>query len=95
MLRFRPSLPLCIFFGFPCVAEVQLLMGSATSMGSSFEVKEPFFQALEHAQAVQRDCRTSLLPSAETTALEVMDQMSQYQDSGLQRLYRWTQSQCR
>jgi hypothetical protein len=70
-------------------------MGPASTAGGQFEVKEPFFQALEHAQAIQKDCRNTLLPSAETTALEVMDQMNQYQDSGLQRLYRWTQSQCR
>ena len=70
-------------------------MGPPTSPGGQFEVKESFFKALEHAQAIHKDCRNSLLPSAETTALEVMDQMNQYQDSGLQRLYRWTQGQCR
>ena len=65
------------------------------SLGGQFEVKEAFFKALEHAQAIQKDCRNTLLPSAETTALEVMDLMNQYQDSGLQRLYRWTQGHCR
>ena len=77
------------------LAEVNLLVGPSSSLGGHFEVKEPFFQALEHAQSIQKDCRNSLLPSAETTALEVMDQMNHYQDQGLQRLYRWTQSQCR
>jgi hypothetical protein len=34
-------------------AEVQLLMGPPATSGGQFEVKEAFFKALEHAQAIQ------------------------------------------
>ena len=57
-----------------------------------------FFEALEKAQSIHTDCRNLLSSghlSKQTTALEVLDQMSRLQESGLQRLYRWTQSTVR
>jgi len=41
---------------------------------------------MERSQSIQKDCKNTLLPSAETTALEVMDQANKFQDIGLQIL---------
>lgn len=56
--------------------------GSTSTSGSQFEISEYFFKALERSQAIQKDCRNTLLPSAETSALEVMDQANKFQDIG-------------
>ncbi len=39
--------------------------------------------------------RVSVRPGQQSTALEIMDQMTQFQESALERLYRWSQSHCR
>ena len=61
-------------------------------------VTQDFFTALDKAQKIHLECK-KLLSSGhlnkQTTALEVLDQMSRLQESGLQRLYRWTQSTVR
>ena len=42
------------------------------------------------------DCRQLLTTAAQqTTALDVMEHMSTLQEAALERLYRWTSSQCR
>jgi hypothetical protein len=69
-----------------------------TRTTTSQSISVEFFAALEKAQKIHFDCR-KLLSSGhlnkQTTALEVLDQMSRLQESGLQRLYRWTQSTVR
>ena len=86
--------------------EEALLKGSSTNdilIGSTVggvtpskvNINEDFFMALERAQSIHADCRMLLANghlSKQTTALEVLDQMSRLQDAGLQRLYRWTQT---
>jgi hypothetical protein len=60
------------------------------------EVGSEFFAALERARLVHVDCKKLLQTGREqTTALEVMDHMSSLQEAALERLYRWTLSQCR
>ncbi len=56
---------------------------------------DAFFDALERAQEIHKDCKGLLQSGQQSTALEIMDQMSQFQESALERLYRWAQSQCR
>ena len=61
-------------------------------------ISPEFFAALEKAQAIHMECRKLLSGghlAKQTTALEVLDQMSRLQESGLQQLYRWTQSTVR
>ena len=61
-------------------------------------ISPEFFAALEKAQAIHMECRKLLSGGhlvKQTTALEVLDQMSRLQESGLQQLYRWTQSTVR
>ena len=41
------------------------------------------------------DSSVLVLAGQHTTALEIMEQMSLFQEAGLERLYRWTQAQCR
>ena len=65
---------------------------------STNNISPEFFAALEKAQAIHMECRKLLSGGhlvKQTTALEVLDQMSRLQESGLQQLYRWTQSTVR
>ena len=55
-----------------------------------------FYAALERSRTVHADCRQLLTTAAQqTTALGVMEHMSTLQEAALERLYRWTSSQCR
>lgn len=56
-----------------------------------------FFRSLERVQKIHSDCKDLMQQSSgqERTASEILEQMSMFQEAGLERLYRWTQSQCR
>ena len=81
-----------------------MLIGKSSDASSptkaADDMSPDFFAALERAQYIHEDCKRSLKMASssggqQTTAVEVMDQMASYQEAGLQRLYKWTQSQCR
>ena len=58
-------------------------------------LEDGFFESLERAHEIHDDLKRLLAAgklTKQTTALEVMDQMSHLQESGIQRLYRWTQN---
>lgn len=60
------------------------------------DVGPDFYAALERSRTVHADCRHLLTTAAQqTTALGVMEHMSTLQEAALERLYRWTSSQCR
>ena len=76
----------------------EYISSSTGVKNNSATINGDFFAALVKAQSIHADCRR-LLGSGhltkQTTALEVLDQMSRLQEAGLQRLYRWTQSTVR
>ena len=60
------------------------------------DVGPDFYAALERSRTVHADCQQLLTTAAQqTTALGVMEHMSTLQEAALERLYRWTSSQCR
>lgn len=71
--------------------ELSVLHGSARDS----PISPAFFTALQRAQAIHSDCRLLMQSGFQTIALDVMEQMSLYQEAALERLYRWTQSHCR
>ncbi len=76
------------------IVDYQLTVEQMTSLREG-DVGDQFFSALDRAQDIHRNCKGLLQSGQHSTALEVMDQMSQFQEAALERLYRWAQSQCR
>nr|CAG4636061.1 EOG090X03SX [Eubosmina coregoni] len=54
-----------------------------------------FFSALRKAQQIHQQCKHFLQSGHQTTVFEIMEQMAGFQDKALEKLYRWTQIQCR
>ncbi|XP_057652792.1 conserved oligomeric Golgi complex subunit 6 [Diorhabda carinulata] len=53
------------------------------------------FTVLDRVQEIHNNCKMLMQSGLQTLALDIMEQMTLYQESGLERLYRWTQSHCR
>ncbi len=70
------------------IVDYQLTVEQMTSLREG-EVGDQFFSALDRAQDIHRNCKGLLQSGQHSTALEVMDQMSQFQEAALERLYRW------
>ncbi|XP_054276393.1 conserved oligomeric Golgi complex subunit 6-like [Macrosteles quadrilineatus] len=58
-------------------------------------ITEEFFAALDRVQTIHANCRTLMQSGHQTSALDIMDQMAMYQETALERLYRWAQTHCR
>ena len=54
-----------------------------------------FFLALRKAQRIHQQCKQLLQSGHQPTAFEIMEQMAAFQETALEKLYRWTQTQCR
>ncbi len=85
------------------VAKYQLTEAEEKLLGTG-DVGPDFYAALERSRLIEADCRKLLelrnLSTApgrlnQTTPLEVIDHMTALQETALQRLYKWTSSQCR
>nr|CAG4638356.1 EOG090X03SX [Cyclestheria hislopi] len=63
--------------------------------GSDQPITSEFFAALEKCQQIHHQCKLMLQSGHQITAFEIMEQMALYQEAALERLYRWTQKQCR
>ncbi|XP_059482934.1 conserved oligomeric Golgi complex subunit 6 [Neocloeon triangulifer] len=58
-------------------------------------LSKAFFPVLARVNTIHSDCRSLLQAGHQTAALDVMEQMALYQEIGLERLYRWTQANCK
>ncbi|XP_078489282.1 conserved oligomeric Golgi complex subunit 6 [Ciona intestinalis] len=54
-----------------------------------------FFKVLEKVQRIHSDVKVLLRTNQQKAGLEIMEQMALQQESAYERLYRWSQSQCR
>lgn len=78
------------------VKAFQLTPSQIAELRRSDEPMTPdFFSALAKAQQIHQQCKQLLNRGHQVTAFEIMEQMAIYQEAGLERLYRWTQNQCR
>ncbi|KAK9499850.1 hypothetical protein O3M35_002809 [Rhynocoris fuscipes] len=59
------------------------------------DINEDFFKALERAATIHNDCRTLMQCGHQVIAIEIMEQMALFQETGLERLYRWAQTNCK
>lgn len=52
------------------------------------------FLAVEKTQDILNNCNVLLQAGCQVAAQDIMEQMTLYQETGLERLFRWTQSRC-
>ena len=60
-------------------------------------IGKSFFDALNEVSEIHAECKTWLASSGgqQTTALHIMEEMTNRQESAVQRLFRWTIDACR
>ncbi|KAI8916853.1 oligomeric Golgi complex subunit 6 [Entophlyctis helioformis] len=54
-----------------------------------------FFSSLKHLQQIQDDCKTLLISDHQQLGLEIIATTNMYQEAAFERLFRWTQAECR
>ena len=67
--------------------EVGVLLGGA--------VGEDLFTVLQRVKRIHEDCKLLLRSSQQRVGLEIMEEMAMHLEEGYERLYHWTQSNCR
>lgn len=70
--------------------EVQALRTSKDGV-----IKDEFFKALARTKEIHQDCKALLRSKQQTAGLEIMESMAILQETGYEKLYRWTQEACR
>ncbi|XP_032790480.1 conserved oligomeric Golgi complex subunit 6 [Daphnia magna] len=58
-------------------------------------VTAEFFTAFRKSKHIHQQCKLLLQSGHQITVFEIMEQMASFQETALERLYRWTQNQCR
>ena len=59
------------------------------------KISDEFFSVLEKVGRIRADCRVLLAAGHQTAALSTLDRMTELQEAGLDRLYRWSLSTVR
>ncbi|XP_018337912.1 PREDICTED: conserved oligomeric Golgi complex subunit 6 isoform X2 [Trachymyrmex septentrionalis] len=72
-------------------SELTVLHGSARES----PITEEFFSVVNKVQDIHGKCRVLMQSGYQTLALDIMQRMTLLQESALERLYRWTQTQCK
>jgi hypothetical protein len=54
-----------------------------------------FFNALQNIQQIHKNCKALLVADNQKVGLEIMDLMITYQEAAYERLFKWTQYECR
>ncbi|XP_073975903.1 conserved oligomeric Golgi complex subunit 6 isoform X2 [Rhodnius prolixus] len=72
----------------------QLTESEVTSLREG-DINEEFFRVLERAATIHNDCRSLMQSGHQVIAIEIMEQMAVFQETGLERLYRWAQTNCK
>ncbi|XP_018369908.1 PREDICTED: conserved oligomeric Golgi complex subunit 6 isoform X2 [Trachymyrmex cornetzi] len=72
-------------------SELTVLHGSARES----PITEEFFSVVSKVQDIHGKCRVLMQSGYQTLALDIMQRMTLLQESALERLYRWTQTQCK
>lgn len=73
------------------VEEHQHLYGTQRDAPITME----FFKVLDRIQAIHSDCRILMQLGCQTAASDIMEEMTLHQEAALERLYRYTQNNCR
>ncbi|XP_061937282.1 conserved oligomeric Golgi complex subunit 6 isoform X2 [Apis cerana] len=58
-------------------------------------ITEEFFSVVNRVQEIHSSCRILMQSGYQTLGLDIMQRMTLLQEAALERLYRWTQNQCK
>ncbi|OAD55396.1 Conserved oligomeric Golgi complex subunit 6 [Eufriesea mexicana] len=58
-------------------------------------ITEEFFSVVNRVQEIHSSCRVLMQSGHQTLGLDIMQRMTLLQEAALERLYRWTQNQCK
>ena len=72
--------------------EKEVLRGNSND---AHHLAPEFFTALKRVQTIHNEVKILLRTNQQTAGLEIMESMALMQESAFERLYRWTQNQCR
>ena len=78
--------------------QLQLLSGTpegGLGFGSQGQIGDEFFEAMHRVQEIHEDCKVLLHMSKQRAGLDIMESMAMQLESAYERLYHWTQNQCR
>lgn len=70
--------------------EVQSLKGTRNG-----PISETFFEALSRVKEIHKDCKLLLRTKQQTAGLQIMEAMALHLESSYEKLYRWSQDECR
>lgn len=70
--------------------EVQALKGTQNG-----PISETFFEALSRVKEIHKDCKLLLRTKQQTAGLQIMEAMALHLESSYEKLYRWSQDECR
>ncbi|KAL9964607.1 hypothetical protein ACROYT_G028269 [Oculina patagonica] len=70
--------------------EVQALKGTRNG-----PISETFFEALGRVKEIHNDCKLLLRTKQQTAGLQIMEAMALHLESSYEKLYRWSQDECR
>lgn len=70
--------------------EVQALKGTRNG-----PISETFFEALSRVKEIHKDCKLLLRTKQQTAGLQIMEAMALHLESSYEKLYRWSQDECR
>ncbi|CAG7728513.1 unnamed protein product [Allacma fusca] len=72
--------------------DLKILRGTDSSADV---LPEEFFAVFEKIQRIQSNVQLLLKIGHQTTAVEILDQMGLFQETALEKIYRWAQSHCK
>ncbi|CAL8131551.1 unnamed protein product [Orchesella dallaii] len=72
--------------------DLRVLRGTDNQSGT---LSEEFFEVFEKIQKIQSNVAVLLKIGHQTTAVEIMDQMGLFQETALEKIYRWAQIHCK
>ncbi|CAK9802861.1 Conserved oligomeric Golgi complex subunit 6 [Anthophora plagiata] len=72
-------------------SELSVLHGSSRDS----PITEEFFSVINRVQEIHSRCRVLMQSGYQTLGLDIMQRMTLLQEAALERLYRWTQNQCK
>ncbi|XP_076760998.1 conserved oligomeric Golgi complex subunit 6 isoform X2 [Xylocopa sonorina] len=77
---------------FQLTAAEQTVLHGATRESP---ITEEFFSVVNRVQEIHSSCRVLMQSGYQTLGLDIMQRMTLLQEAALERLYRWTQNQCK
>jgi chromosome segregation ATPase len=69
--------------------EIQILSSANEPLSGKF------FKALQHLEQIHHNCQALLVADNQQAGLDIMDSMNSYQEIAYERLFKWTQAECR